>query len=81
MHQKIFVMDKDYIVDKKILGVDVVKNIQIEQYIIGLYGRHTGNGKMEGTPSLRNKKYYELRYDPEKEDFVVGRMVPNPRFR
>lgn len=74
-------MDKDYIVDKKILGVDVVKNIQIEQYIIGLNGRHTRNGKTEGTQSLRNETTYELRYDPEKEDFVVGRMVPNPRFR
>lgn len=80
MHQKIFVMDKDHI-DKQILGVEVVKNIQIEQYIIGLNGRHTRNGKMEGTPSLRNEIYYELRYDPEKGDFVVGRMVPNPRFR
>ena len=75
MHQKIFVMDKDY---KKILGVEVVKNIQIEQYIIGLYGRRTKNGNIEGTQSLRNETTYELRYDPEKEDFVVGRMVPNP---
>lgn len=80
MHQKIFVMDKEYL-DKQILGVEVVKNIQIEQYIIGLYGRHTGNGQTEGTPSLRNEEYYELRYDPKKRDFVVGRMVPNPRFR
>ena len=48
--------------------------------ITGLYGNHKNDGFV-GVQSLRNETTYELRYDPEKEDFVVGRMVPNPRFR
>lgn len=41
------------------------------------YGRR--NGGIEGVQSLRNKKTYVYRYDPEINDFV-GQWIPTPDF-